>query len=229
MSSADQNSILDNPVWSSLTGSHARFAEGRGLARRYPADISPFYAISDFADPMAWADLEELVGPGGRALLAGNGLAIPAAWSNLGGGSGLQMTGDNVMGEFDAEAVELSEVDSAQILDLVVRTQPGPFARRTVELGGYIGFRIDGKLAAMAGCRLNPTGWREISAVCTDADYRGKGLGGRLVMAVAFAIRTKGEIPFLHVSQTNHNAIRLYETLGFQKRMVSSFAEVQAP
>ena len=49
--------------------------------------------------------------------------------------------------------------------------------------------RRDGNLIAMAGERLHPPGWTEISAVCTDADYRGQGLATRLVHAVAYAPR----------------------------------------
>ncbi|MCX6430130.1 MAG: GNAT family N-acetyltransferase, partial [Actinobacteria bacterium] len=72
-------------------------------------------------------------------------------------------------------------------------------------------------------------GWREISAVCTDSDYRGQGLARRLVLDVASQIRRQGEIPFLHVSESNENAIRLYEKLGFHKRISSRFVVIQAP
>ena len=37
----------------------------------------------------------------------------------------------------------------------------------------------------MAGERLRPAGWSEISGVCTDEAVRGQGLAGRLVRAVA--------------------------------------------
>ena len=38
---------LDNPVLSSLTGAHARFAERRGHVLRYQVDVSPFLAMPD--------------------------------------------------------------------------------------------------------------------------------------------------------------------------------------
>jgi FR47-like protein len=38
-----------------------------------------------------------------------------------------------------------------EILDLVERTKPGPFLKRTIELGAYLGIRRDGRLIAMAG------------------------------------------------------------------------------
>ena len=71
------------------------------------------------------------------------------------------------------------------MLDLVARTEPGPFLPRTIEMGTYLGIRRGGALVAMAGERLHPPGWTEISAVCTDDAYRSRGLGTRLVLAVA--------------------------------------------
>ena len=114
------------------------------------------------------------------------------------------------------EAVRLGADDVPDMLALVARTRPGPFLPRTVELGTYLGIRREGRLIAMAGERLHPPGWTEISAVCTDAAFRGQGLGSRLVRAVALGIRERGETPFLHTAATNTAAIRLYESLGFR-------------
>jgi predicted GNAT family acetyltransferase len=104
------------------------------------------------------------------------------------------------------------------MLELVARTEPGPFLPRTIELGSYLGIRRRGALVAMAGERLHPPGWTEISAVCTDVAFRGQGLAGRLVRAVAAGIRARDETPFLHSVATNTTAIRLYEALGFRLR-----------
>ena len=78
----------------------------------------------------------------------------------------------------------------------------------------------------MAGERLHPPGWTEISAVCTDSSCRGQGLGTRLVGAITAGIRARGEVPFLHVAGTNTGAIRLYETLGFVIRRATTFSVV---
>jgi hypothetical protein len=43
----DQLSLLDNPVWSALSATHASFAEGDDLAKRYPVDVAPFAATLD--------------------------------------------------------------------------------------------------------------------------------------------------------------------------------------
>jgi hypothetical protein len=42
--------VGDNPVYASLTGPHAGFAEREGRAVRYPADVTPFLAPPDDAD-----------------------------------------------------------------------------------------------------------------------------------------------------------------------------------
>ena len=221
--------ILDNAVWAALAGPQASLAEVFGDARRFPVDVSPFAAIADQADPRSWQDLANLVGPGGTAVLTGREIHVPHDWEELGGGAGMQMTGEEVFGQADAEGLELVESDVAEMLDLISRTEPGPFLPRTIELGGYLGFRVGGELVAMAGRRIHSQGWVEISAVCTDSAHRGKGLAGRLVMAVAAGIRAEGEVPFLHVSETNENAIKLYEKLGFRIRMRPTFKVLKAP
>jgi ribosomal protein S18 acetylase RimI-like enzyme len=220
--------ILDNAAWFSLTGPHTHIAEGSGRARRYPFEVSPFYAIENFEDPQSWSDLALLTGSGGTAVLAGKGLVIPKDWTYVDGGFGIQMTGEEIIGIADSEVISLTPQDVPEMLDLVARAQPGPFLPCTIELGGYLGIRRDGALIAMAGCRLRPAGWREISAVCTDAQFRGQGLARRLVLAVSAQIRAEGEIPFLHVAESNENAIRLYESLGFHRRIPTSFAVIQA-
>lgn len=222
--------VLDNAVWAALTGPQSSLAEVVGRARRFPLDTSPFGAIADVDDPQCWIDLGELIGPGGHIVLTGaRAIDAPEGWKELGGGTGKQMTGESVVGQADPEAIPLGLDDVPEMLDLISRTEPGPFLPRTVELGGYLGFRIDGALVAMAGRRLNPPGWVEISAVCTDPAYRGRGLGGRLVNAVAAGIRADGAEPFLHVSEANENAIRLYEKLGFQIRVRGNFKVLKAP
>jgi ribosomal protein S18 acetylase RimI-like enzyme len=219
--------ILDNPVWAALSGPHSGFSEVFGRARRYPSAISRFAGIDEIDDPQSWRDLATLLAPEGVGVLIRRVLRYPEGWKEIFGGTGVQMIGDRVGGEVDEEAVVLTEADVVQMIDLVARTEPGPFEPRTIDLGGYIGFKEDGKLVAMAGCRMRPSGWREISAVCTDPDFRGKGMGGRLVKNLVANIRAEGDVPFLHASSTNTNAIRLYEKLGFEIRTKVQFAVLQ--
>lgn len=229
LASSGNSHVLDNAVWAALNGPQAPLAQVCGLARKFDSEVSPFGAISNQNDPQCWHDLAHLIGAGNTIVLTGKKVDVPDDWEVLSGGTGKQMIGDAVLGQVDEEAVVLGLDDVPEMLDLISRTQPGPFLHRTVELGGYLGFRIDGALVAMAGRRINPPGWTEISAVCTDPAFQGKGLGGKLVNAVAAGIRADGNVPFLHVSETNENAIRLYEKLGFRTRIRGTFKVVRAP
>ncbi len=221
--------ILDNAAWHSLTGPHRRFAQRIGNAARYQPEISPFVALADHRDPAAWADVAELVGPGGTFAIAGEDVMPPAGWAFDSVGGGVQLIDVELTKAHDPEAELLGPADVPEILDLVERTRPGPFRPRTIELGTYLGIRRNGALIAMAGERLHPQGWTEISAVCTDAAYRGRGLGTRLVRAVAAGIDDRGDRALMHASAHNTNAIRLYQSIGFRLRRVTDFLSVTVP
>ncbi|BBC31282.1 Acetyltransferase [Streptomyces graminofaciens] len=220
--------LLDNPVWAALDGPHADFAERIGRAARYPADVYAFAALADPEDPAAWADLNALVGPATTVRVKGVD-TVPAGWDVVGGGQGVQLVDTHLRAEPAPKAVRLGPDDVPEILDLIARTRPGPFLARTVHLGTYLGIRHRGRLIAMAGERLRLPGWTEISAVCTDPAHRGRGLGTRLVRAVAAGIRERGETPFLHAAATNTPAIRLYESIGFTLRRRTTILHVRTP
>ncbi|MEV8528460.1 GNAT family N-acetyltransferase [Streptomyces sp. NPDC052000] len=220
---------LDNPAYDSLTGAHARFAEGRGRVLRYQTDVSPWLGLPTDPDATDWADLAALAGPGAEVALPGVRVALPEGWEVTFDMEGVQLVGEAVDARPDEEAVRLGADDVPEMLALVERTRPGPFLPRTVELGTYLGIRRGGELIAMAGERLHPPGWTEISAVCTDAAFRGQGLGSRLVRAVAVGIRERGETPFLHTAAANTGAISLYESLGFRLRRTTRFLAARVP
>jgi predicted GNAT family acetyltransferase len=79
----------------------------------------------------------------------------------------------------------------------------------------------------MAGERLRPLGYTEISAVCTHPEYRGRGYASSLVFALIQKITKRDETPFLHVRAENVGAIRLYEKLGFKTRRIINIAIVK--
>jgi len=217
---------LDNPVWASLQGAHAALAEINGGAGRYPADMSPFVGLADPDDQQSWADLAQLAGPDSTVALIGIG-DVPAGWEVAWRGEGVQMVAIGFEGSPDPDAIHLGPDDALEMLDLAGRTQPGPFLSRTVEMGTYLGVRTDGALVAMAGERLHPAGWTEISAVCTDPSHRDRGLATRLVGAITAGIRGRGETPFLHVAGSNTNAIRLYQSMGFDIRQATTFTVIR--
>jgi ribosomal protein S18 acetylase RimI-like enzyme len=216
--------VLDNPAWSALSGAHARFGEFHGRAARYQPDVAPFHALSDPTSPDAWEDLRSLVAPGESVTVAGAGGVAHPGWAVAGSIPGVQFVDVSLAAAPYPAALRLGTADVPEILDLIAATRPGPFLRRTVELGTYLGLRSpSGALIAMAGERLHPAGWTEISAVCTDPAYRARGLATSLVRAVAAGIRSRGETPFLHTSAANERAIRLYESIGFALRRKTDF------
>ncbi|MBM7772985.1 ribosomal protein S18 acetylase RimI-like enzyme [Actinokineospora baliensis] len=226
--SADE-SVLDNVVWASLTGAHAHLAVRHGDAARYPEDVAPFLGAADEPGPQIWSDIAAAAGPGAQVVVS-PGLPRPEeAWDTTFDLAGVQLVDDHLEPEVDVEAIRLTHADVPEMIELVERTQPGPFLPRTILLGDYFGFRREGALVAMAGERMHPPGWTEISAVCTDPAYRGQGLATRLVLTVAAGIRARGDVPFLHTGAANTNAIRLYEALGFRLRRHVRFTGVQVP
>lgn len=220
---------LDHPVRAALLGPHAHLAQRHGQALRYPPDVTVWNALPDEPDAAAWADLAALAGPGGVGAFAGAPPGPPPGWTSILCIPGVQLVDAGLRAEPDPEAVRLGPADVPEMLDLVARTAPGPFAVRTIVLGSYLGIRRAGRLVAMAGERLHPPGWTEISAVCTEPEHRGHGLATRLVRAVAAGIRGRGETPFLHAAADNHAAVRLYESLGFVLRRHLDFVALRAP
>jgi ribosomal protein S18 acetylase RimI-like enzyme len=223
---------LDNPTWASLDGPHASLAERKGRALRYPPDFCPFYGLPAKPTAQDWAGAAALAGPGGLVTLSATMIPFPEHWELAFGGEGVQMVAGETVGHdvpADDEIVRLGPAEVPEVLDLVERTRPGPFRSRTIELGSYFGIRRAGVLVAMAGERLRPPGFTEISAVCTDDAWRGHGFGSRLTLAVAAGIRARGEVPFLHAIGTNARAIRLYEQLGFEHRRVTMFKTARVP
>jgi predicted GNAT family acetyltransferase len=208
--------VLANPAWSSLTGRQAHLALSKGRAVRYAPEYNVFAAIPD-ASPESLADLGELVRAHGFVGVLGEGglPPVPGAVAVSQAGGLQWLAPDAPPPAPDFEVVDLTDDDGPQMLALATLTEPGPFFARTHQLGAFNSVMEDGRLAAMAGERMRPDGFTEISGVCTHPDFRGRGYGAALTLEVAARIRARGDIPFLHTYAANAPAIALYKSLGF--------------
>ncbi|QTH23762.1 GNAT family N-acetyltransferase [Rhizorhabdus wittichii] len=221
---------LDRPIWEALADRHAAFALGDPGARRYRPDISPFAAARDSSIEAQSALTGLLPSDGALVLLEAGPIAVPPGAIVDKEAVGVQMVAEALQpARPDGRVVPLGDADAPEMLALATLTEPGPFLPNTHLFGGFIGIRIDGRLAAMAGERLKPPGHCEVSGVCTHPDFRGQGLAGLLSAIVANRIAVRGEVPFLHAYASNTGAIRLYESLGFRIRCEVSVLVLRRP
>ncbi len=211
---------LDNPAWSALSSRQQHLARGAGLARRYDGDYATFAtAVNHSDEPLA--ALGALVARTCPAIVLEKDPLppVPDAIAQK-HRMGVQMVAEHpAPADPDFAFLELGDADAAEMLALATLTEPGPFFARTHQLGQFIGIRHEGRLIAMAGERMKPFEFTEVSGVCTHPDFRGLGLAGKLMRVVAARIVARGEIPFLHAYADNASAIGLYERLGYRHRI----------
>jgi predicted GNAT family acetyltransferase len=208
---------LDRPIWSALTTRQRAFSVGDDLARRFDPEVGPFAAIGD-DDEAHLAALSALIDAHGPVVLLQRGaIPSPSGTRTMLEAPGVQLVLDRLAPvAASVDLVPLGADDAPEMLALATLTQPGPFGPRTHELGGFLGVKVDGRLVAMAGERMKPEGFAEVSGVCTHPDHRGHGYAAMLSTAVAERILGRGETPFLHAYASNAAAIALYERLGFR-------------
>lgn len=213
--------LLDNPAWNALCSGNANLSEGSRFAKYYSPDVSPFIGMP-VATPENFKELYDIVpvdGPFGY--ITPMKISFPRPWEMVREMDILQMVCENPIERamFErAEIVPLTEQNVSEMLALTKLTNPGPFLQHTIDMGHYRGIFQGGRLVAMAGQRLNPVPYAEISAVCTHPEHLGKGYAAQLLLDQVFRIKAAGQIPFLHVLTTNARAIKVYESLGFTVR-----------
>lgn len=210
---------LDRPVWNTLTSRQADVALGEGRARRFDSAYGPLTGVADHSSE-SLADLARLPHRAdGLWLLEAQPVPPPPGMAVINTAECVQMVAERMVEGGPEIAFEtLTDADAAEMLALATLTRPGPFAEHTNRLGDFIGIRQGDVLIAMAGERMRPRGFTEISGVCTLPDHRGRGLAAGLMRERMARILARGETPFLHSYASNAGAIGLYETLGFRVR-----------
>jgi len=209
---------LDIVVWQTLSGHHADFSIGNERARRYDHGFTPIAGFQNQKKP----DLDELqryCEPGENLFVAGWSGDPPTSWNINFEVIMNRMVWAGPPPRYAAgveAAIPLQMHHAEQALELATLTNPGPFGIRTIELGSYVGIFEGDKLIAMAGERLHAGNFKEVSGICTHPDYRGNGLAKKLTQKVIQQQMSRGETPFLHVMQTNREALELYTQMGFE-------------
>ena len=213
--------LLGSPVWTSLRNRHGKLGQVNGGAAVYDWEVSILGGLQEPTTD-ALTDLENLVEPGNTVALMGplTDLPLGQCWEHITRVEIHQMICDDPQGFNEQEYVELGLNDVDEMLALAAMTEPGPFSKRTIDMGTYLGIREEGRLVAMAGERLMPEGWSEVSGVCTHETGRGKGYAAALVGQLQRRIHARGELSFLNVvkgSPSEASAMGVYERLGFHK------------
>ncbi len=212
-------SPLDNIVWNAIVSNPqwAKFGEKAGT---FDSQISPLSGLKIWQEEAYQELYERIETDRVIVLFSEDRLTFPLNW---------ELIHDNAMhqmvylrnGPFELNPVieirPLKEDNIEEMLALTALTQPGPFLERTIDFGYYHGIFEGGKLAAMAGLRLQTGNFKEISAVCTHPHYTGKGYGKALLGFISNHIMSQNCIPFLHVKKGNP-ATDLYVKMGFEFR-----------
>lgn len=216
-----ESDIRDRPVWHALSGLQADHALGGDHARRFHPDYGPLAGLRDHSPP-SLAELATLVPDEGLLFVVQKEPCPPPPGTVVDRTAELvqMVAARRIEGLMDAPMELLTPADAPEMLALARMTEPGPFERRTHELGRFWGIREQGRLVAMMGeQRMRLPGHVEMTALCTHPDSRGKGYGAQLMVRIASNIQASGNEPFLHAYASNVNAIRLYERLGFVIRI----------
>jgi len=212
--------ILDNPAWNALINGNNQFSNGNESAKYFNEEISPFIGLKEYSQENFDILYDMIPHDSPVGFVVPGEIQVPDTWKVLGKISAYQMIYNlpSILAKIEIEPIPLTKEHVPEMLALTKLTNPGPFAERTIEFGNYQGIFDNGKLAAMAGQRLNPLPYAEISAVCTHPDHLSKGYARQLLQSQIQRIKAASGIPFLHVRNDNERAIKVYENSGFSTR-----------
>jgi len=208
---------LDNPAFNALATGNQNLAKGNDRIKYFDKDVAPFVGFSENSQENFDAVYDLIARENPMVFVSRDKIDIQSRWNVVQNVPGWQMVYNGDAFDVDTpDLVPLTDVHVPQMLELTKLTNPGPFELHTIDFGHYYGIFDGEKLAAMAGQRMNPVPYAEISAVCTHPDYTGKGYARQLMQFHVNRIKAAGEIPFLHVRDDNTRAIKVYKDLGFE-------------
>ena len=216
----------DNPVWQALSSRQAHFNIGGNFLRFFPADVSPFVGMQHWDERDLPVLMNELPANRPFSVMITRKVPLPEGLEVVFTCPLYQMCCYQLVPMLSPTLSirKLGYTDVSQMLSLTNRTKPGPFLERTIEMGHYYGVFDNGILVSMAGERLRLDGFTEISAICTEPSYLGRGYASVLTTHIAQSIFESGNIPFLHVKTDNTRAIDVYSRTGFEIRSEVYFA-----
>lgn len=219
MSMMQVDSILNNPIWHAAITNNHTFAKKHESVCYFNRDIAWFAGMQDYNEEGLMA-LYQVLNPHDQIILfTEEQLTLSSSW---------KLHLERPLAQFVFQQKQLFDIDNSsirkltnehidQMLSLTALTKPGPFFNRTIDFGNYFGIFQDGKLVSMAGNRLAPGDFMEISAVCTHPEYLGRGYASCLIQNQINFNLVSGKTPFLHAFVDNP-AVALYEKLGFRLR-----------
>ncbi|SEB06644.1 GNAT family N-acetyltransferase [Pedobacter hartonius] len=212
--------LLDQPVWNAMLSGNSNLSYGTSRAKYFDKTVSIFADVEN-QDSDDFQTLYDIIPAGQQIGVFSINIDLKAEpWSGISRIDGLQMTYNHAAKELTGTHIirPLDISDVPAMLSLTGQMKPGPFFEKTIDFGHYHGIFSNDILVAMAGQRFHPGAFAEISGVCTHPDFTGKGLARQLLLHQIKRIMENDETPFLHVTGTNLNAIKLYESIGFVAR-----------
>jgi len=217
---------LDNPVWYSLSETHKDISINYHNVKFYDPVYCPFGGFIEYNNVASQIDeysklINHFFVVGEKPLFSGKILLKNELVC-------LQMILEKrIEINIGEKIIELDDTLAEALSSLVNEVQPGYFKKKTNLMGNYFGVIKEGKLVAVTGERMKMKGFTEVSAVVTHPFYTGKGFAKQLVAHTANKIFDENKTPYLHVAETNFDAIRLYEKLGFKTRRKMSFWDLE--